>query len=84
MAQYSDSQTFSPRAEGLGGTLNYFPAYCLTSVMRCAIDAKHENKEVCTVHNLYKFLGTSVLHGYVFFILFHNLFLVIPIVRQNN
>jgi hypothetical protein len=41
-------------ADDLGGSLNDFSACCLTIVMRCAIDAKDENKEVDTVLNLYR------------------------------
>jgi hypothetical protein len=44
--------------------------------MRCAIDAKDENKEVCTVLNLFhKHLSISVPLFYVYLlILFRNLF----------
>jgi hypothetical protein len=36
---------------------------CLTTVMRCAIDAKEQNKEVGTVHNLFqKSLGIFIIY----------------------
>jgi hypothetical protein len=35
-------------AEGLGGTFNDFTVFCLTTVIRCAVDTRGENKEVVT------------------------------------
>jgi hypothetical protein len=59
-------------AEGFSGPLNDLNA-CLRTVMRCAIDARDENKEVSTVLDLFhKRLGTSVLVCVLLLILFHS------------
>jgi hypothetical protein len=58
-------------ADGVGRPLNYFSACCLTTVMRCAVGAKDEIKEVGTVLNLFsKYLDTSMSLIYGFLLMF--------------
>jgi hypothetical protein len=62
-------------ADGLGGPLD-FSAFCLTIVMRCAIDSKDDNKEFGTVLNLFlTYPGTSLQLALLN--LFHNLVILV-------
>jgi hypothetical protein len=54
-------------AEGLSGPLHYFSTCCLTSVMRCAINAKDENKKIGAVLNLFHEYTQALLYNFLMY-----------------
>lgn len=55
-------------SEGLCGPLTEFSCLFLTIVLRCAVNAKVENKEDGTVLNIFHMcLDTSVVRIYIFY-----------------